>query len=143
MNARKVANCLLVSFSKRSTCSRKAGEQFLRKGSPQARFLDLGEVAKEHNLGLKHMISGPKMSVASCRSGMIVSGVLWFGLNLLGVKNVALYDEVRSSALVSCGQAAWLIGQSTKRTYSRDVTYPRAEHQASSIKIHESAIDKD
>ena len=46
------------------------------------------------------ILEGKRKVVASCGSGM-TAGVLWLGLNLLGVKGVALYDEVRSSALMS------------------------------------------
>ena len=41
------------------------------------------------------ILDGKRKVVASCGSGM-TAGVLWLGLNLLGVKGVALYDEVRS-----------------------------------------------
>ena len=46
------------------------------------------------------ILEGRRKVVASCGSGM-TAGVLWLGLNLLGAKGVALYDEVRSFALVS------------------------------------------
>lgn len=46
--------------------SRKAREEFLRKRLPQARFLDLDEVAKEHELGLKHMIPDPEVFAKYC-----------------------------------------------------------------------------
>ena len=46
------------------------------------------------------ILEGKRKVVASCGSGM-TAGVLWLGLNLLGVKGVALYDEVRSFTLVS------------------------------------------
>ena len=42
------------------------------------------------------ILDGKRKVVASCGSGM-TAGVLWLGLNLLGVKGVALYDEVRAS----------------------------------------------
>ena len=45
---------------------RKAREEFLKKRLPQARFLDLDEVAKEHELGLKHMIPDPKVFAKYC-----------------------------------------------------------------------------
>jgi len=38
------------------------------------------------------ILEGKRKAVASCGSGM-TAGVLWLGLNLLGVKGVALYDE--------------------------------------------------
>jgi len=44
---------------------RKAREEFLKR-LPQARFLDLDEVAKEHALGLKHMIPDPKVFAKYC-----------------------------------------------------------------------------
>ena len=43
------------------------------------------------------ILEGKRKVVASCGSGM-TAGVLWLGLNLLGVKGAALYDEVRSFA---------------------------------------------
>ena len=45
---------------------RKAREEFLKKRLPQARFLDLDEVAKEHALGLKHMIPDPEVFAKYC-----------------------------------------------------------------------------
>lgn len=39
------------------------------------------------------ILEGKRKVVASCGSGM-TAGVLWLGLNLVGVKGVALYDEV-------------------------------------------------
>ena len=39
------------------------------------------------------ILEGKRKVVTSCGSGM-TAGVLWLGLNLLGVKGVALYDEV-------------------------------------------------
>ena len=45
---------------------RKAREEFLKKRLPQARLLDLDEVAKEHNLGLKHMIPDPEVFAKFC-----------------------------------------------------------------------------
>lgn len=45
---------------------RKAREEFLKKRLPQARFLDLDEVAKEHELGLKHMIPDPEVFAKYC-----------------------------------------------------------------------------
>ena len=45
---------------------RKAGEEFLEKRLPQARFLDLDEVVKEHELGLKHMIPDPEVFARFC-----------------------------------------------------------------------------
>ena len=45
---------------------RKAREEFLKKRLPQARFLDLDEVAKEHELGLKHMIPDPEVFAGFC-----------------------------------------------------------------------------
>jgi hypothetical protein len=45
---------------------RKAREEFLKKRLPQARFLDLDEVAKDHELGLKHMIPDPEVFAKFC-----------------------------------------------------------------------------
>jgi hypothetical protein len=44
----------------------KARDEFLKKRLPQARFLDLDEVAKEHELGLKHMIPDPQVFAKFC-----------------------------------------------------------------------------
>ena len=52
----------------------------------------------------KAILEGRRKVVASCGSGM-TAGVLWLGLNLLGVKGVALYDEVRSSTSMSTTDA--------------------------------------
>ncbi|CAL1696515.1 unnamed protein product [Somion occarium] len=41
---------------------------------------------------LKEVMEGKRGVVTSCGSGM-TAGVLWLGLKLLGVENVALYDE--------------------------------------------------
>ena len=41
------------------------------------------------------ILEGRRKVATSCGSGM-TAGVLWLGLNLLGVKGVALYDEVGS-----------------------------------------------
>ena len=48
----------------------------------------------------KEILEGKRKVVASCGSGM-TAGVLWLGLNLLGVKGVALYDEVCSLFIAS------------------------------------------
>ena len=45
------------------------------------------------------IIQGKRPVVASCGSGM-TAGVLWLGLQLLGVKQVGLYDEVRQEFLI-------------------------------------------
>ena len=45
---------------------RKAHEEFLKKRLPQARFLDLDEVASDHELGLKHMIPDPEVFARFC-----------------------------------------------------------------------------
>jgi thiosulfate/3-mercaptopyruvate sulfurtransferase len=39
------------------------------------------------------ILDGKRQVIASCGSGM-TAGVIWLGLNLLGVRRVALYDEV-------------------------------------------------
>lgn len=46
------------------------------------------------------IIDGKKSVITTCGSGM-TAGVLWLGLKLLGVKNVALYDEVRGLTIHS------------------------------------------
>ena len=45
------------------------------------------------------ILEGKRKVVTSCGSGM-TAGVLWLGLNLLGVNGVALYDEVCRSVLI-------------------------------------------
>ena len=49
---------------------------------------------------VENILRGERRVVTSCGSGM-TAGVLWLGLNLLGVKGVALYDEVRPFSPVS------------------------------------------
>jgi len=39
------------------------------------------------------IIEGEKSVVTTCGSGM-TAAVLWLGLRLIGVQNIALYDEV-------------------------------------------------
>ena len=58
----------------------------------------------------KAILEGKRKVVASCGSGM-TAGVLWLGLNLLGVKGIALYDEVRLSPLMSAMDAGGCIDQ--------------------------------
>jgi len=48
------------------------------------------------------ILEGRRKVVTSCGSGM-TAGVLWLGLSLLGVKGVALYDEVGSPLFYSRG----------------------------------------
>lgn len=55
---------------------RKAREEFLKKRLPQARFLDLDEVAKGHELGLKHMIPDPDVFAKFCGKHPICALVL-------------------------------------------------------------------
>ena len=55
---------------------RKAREEFLKKRLPQARFLDLDEVAKEHELGLKHMIPDSKVFAKYCGGYLASTWVL-------------------------------------------------------------------
>jgi len=65
------------------------------------------------------ILEGKRKVVTSCGSGM-TAGVLWLGLNLLGAKGVALYDEVRS-----CPEDLWtgrLIGLSAELDWVRDET---------------------
>jgi hypothetical protein len=47
-------------------------------------------VGEEH---ARAILDGKRNVVASCGSGM-TAGVLWLGLNILGVRNVGIYDEV-------------------------------------------------
>lgn len=47
-------------------------------------------VGEEH---AQAILDGKRNVVASCGSGM-TAGVLWLGLNILGVRNVGIYDEV-------------------------------------------------
>jgi len=49
-------------------------------------------VGEEETRGI---LEGKRKVVANCGSGM-TAGVLWLGLNLLGVNGVVLYNEVRS-----------------------------------------------
>lgn len=64
------------------------------------------------------ILEGKRKVVTSCGSGM-TAGVLWLGLNLLGVKGVALYDEVCRSVLIPSAQKAnWVlcrVGLGTRR----------------------------
>lgn len=51
---------------------------------------------------VEDVLSGQRSVVTSCGSGM-TAGVLWLGLQLLGAKKVALYDEVSCSfILIEC-----------------------------------------
>lgn len=54
----------------------------------------LEETIGEENL--EDVLSGERSVVTSCGSGM-TAGVLWLGLQLVGAKNVALYDEVSAT----------------------------------------------
>jgi len=53
------------------------------------------------------ILNGERSVITSCGSGM-TAGVLWLGLQLLGVKNVALYDEVSFAS-----QQTWLFTHPT------------------------------
>ena len=55
---------------------RKARDEFLKKRLPQARFLDLDEVAKEHELGLKHMIPDPEVFAKFCGEFPVHTSIL-------------------------------------------------------------------
>ena len=76
---------------------------FLRKhktktGQEYSTFLPPSEIkaALDNAVGAAEadqIINGKRPVVASCGSGM-TAGVLWLGLQLLGVKQVGLYDEV-------------------------------------------------
>lgn len=57
----------------------------------------------EKAVGLEHaerIIAGDAPVTTTCGSGM-TAGVLWLGLKLLGVRDIALYDEVRICKPVS------------------------------------------
>lgn len=45
---------------------RKAKDEFVKKRIPGARFLDLDEVASEHELGLKHMMPSSEVFARAC-----------------------------------------------------------------------------
>ena len=47
----------------------------------------------------ERILQGKRQVVTSCGSGM-TAGVLWLGLQLLGVERVGLYDEVIASAFI-------------------------------------------
>lgn len=59
---------------------RKAKDEFLAKRIPTAQYLDLDEVASDHELGLKHMMPDPKTFAEAC--GMLTNqGEVLSGLN--------------------------------------------------------------
>jgi thiosulfate/3-mercaptopyruvate sulfurtransferase len=69
-------------------------------GSEYTTFLSQDALRRvlESAVGLEQaqaIIDGKRPVITSCGSGM-TAGVLWLGLRLLGVKNIALYDEVCS-----------------------------------------------
>lgn len=59
---------------------------------PQDALRQALEAAVGHNQA-QSIINGKGRVVTTCGSGM-TAGVLWLGLRLLDVKNIALYDEV-------------------------------------------------
>jgi UDP-N-acetylglucosamine transferase subunit ALG13 len=63
---------------------------------PQDALMRVLETAVGHEQA-QSIIEQKKLVVTTCGSGM-TAGVLWLGLRLLGVKNIALYDEVHESA---------------------------------------------
>ncbi|KAF9560216.1 Rhodanese-like protein [Agrocybe pediades] len=68
-----------------------------KDGQEYSTFLPPEEIRKalENAIGpaeTEKVIQGQRSVTASCGSGM-TAGVLWLGLQLLGVKNVGLYDE--------------------------------------------------
>ncbi|KAJ3546989.1 hypothetical protein NMY22_g1833 [Coprinellus aureogranulatus] len=81
--------------------------QFLRKntskeGTEYTTMLTPAEIRQvlEEAIGreeVEDVVIGQRSVVTSCGSGM-TAGVLWLGLQLLGAKNVALYDEVSELA---------------------------------------------
>ncbi|EKM60883.1 uncharacterized protein PHACADRAFT_247097, partial [Phanerochaete carnosa HHB-10118-sp] len=62
---------------------RKAREEFLEKHIPRAQYLDLDEVASEHELGLKHMMPSPEKFSQACEQ---------FGIS--PSSHVVLYDTL-------------------------------------------------
>lgn len=66
-------------------------ETYTKFKSPDQILNELDEAVGEEET--QAILEGKRKVVASCGSGM-TAGVLWLGLNLLGVKGVALYDEV-------------------------------------------------
>lgn len=56
----------------------------------------------------ERVLQGDRRVVTTCGSGM-TAGVLWLGLNLLGVRGVALYDEVRPFFPPSCERCCGVI----------------------------------
>jgi len=69
-----------------------------KDGQEYSTFLPPAEIKKvlENAIGpveTEKVIQGQRSVAASCGSG-VTAGVLWLGLQLLGVKNVGLYDEV-------------------------------------------------
>lgn len=79
-----------------------------RDGQEYSTFLPPADIKKalESAVGPEEttkIIRGERPVTASCGSGM-TAGVLWLGLQLLGVRNVGLYDEV------SCGDSnIWIL----------------------------------
>jgi thiosulfate/3-mercaptopyruvate sulfurtransferase len=70
-----------------------------KEGQEYSTFLPPSEIkiALDNAVGAAEankIVQGKRPVVASCGSGM-TAGVLWLGLQLLGVKQVGLYDEVR------------------------------------------------
>ena len=69
-----------------------------KTGQEYSTFLSPSEIkaALDNAVGAAEadqIIQGKRPVVASCGSGM-TAGVLWLGLQLLGVKQVGLFDEV-------------------------------------------------
>jgi len=96
----------------------------LVSGEPYTTFKGRDQVLEELKKAVgeeetRAILEGKRKAIASCGSGM-TAGVLWLGLNLLGAKGVALYDEVRS-----CLEDLWtgrLIGLSAELDWVRNET---------------------
>jgi thiosulfate/3-mercaptopyruvate sulfurtransferase len=75
-----------------------SGETYTMFKSPDRILNELKKAVGEEQTHA--ILEGKRKVVTSCGSGM-TAGVLWLGLNLLGVKGVALYDEVRRPTPIS------------------------------------------
>lgn len=71
------------------------------------------------------ILDGKKSVTTTCGSGM-TAGVLWLGLSLLGIKNIALYDEV-------CHTINWCIN-GTKTNHHSHGQDTLCDHRARSYK---------
>ena len=74
-----------------------------KQGSEYTTFLASSEIqnaleAAVRPIEFEKILKGERPVVTSCGSGM-TAGVLWLGLQLLGVQKVSLYDEVMLNGL--------------------------------------------